>query len=573
MVNQKLLNLWTARVVPIFLVAIVSYASWAFVKTLCVDRLLRPRPNLDRKPREGVAAALLVLYFLLLLPMAVTFGRLLFTVATNPGYVPRGPQYRQRAMRVKHGKRRVCMVGPDRSANIRTSGEKDGNAWTDRDDTIGISPYGESWEGARACESGTSPFVGLEQFYDTDVYFCDSNGFPIWCSTCLNYKPDRAHHCSEVSRCVRKMDHFCPWVGGIVSETNFKFFIQFVVYASVFWIYDLVVMTFYLAESAKESGPLNVHYIVVVAMAALFTFFTLGMSISSIQLALHNSTTIESFTRHTKVWYMAVRIPYDNEDMSEQALRATAKLPQLKYPLPSQMPLGAVGLENRKLPPLRRFVVLSTKPGENPFDLGMYRNWTEVMGPRPIDWLLPLKYSPCSRHENPESAFPLGPVVDRLRREHYLPQLPPPQKGAVEPVDAKARADAGAESDAEEEQVEPEGPPDAYTAALANAMKADADAGWGVNTDIDADADAAEYASGAGWTADTTSGADWGADAGWTAKSDVDKSAAGADWSADADADVGWGADPKAEAQTDWSADAGWAADAGVTKPPTVWSA
>ena len=32
------------------------------------------------------------------------------------------------------------------------------------------------------------------------------------CPRCLSIKPLRAHHCSVCKRCVRKMDHHCPWV-------------------------------------------------------------------------------------------------------------------------------------------------------------------------------------------------------------------------------------------------------------------------------------------------------------------------------------------------------------------------
>lgn len=52
----------------------------------------------------------------------------------------------------------------------------------------------------------------LRNFYEKEVYICEGNGKPIWCSYCSIYKPDRTHHCREVGRCVRKMDHFCPWL-------------------------------------------------------------------------------------------------------------------------------------------------------------------------------------------------------------------------------------------------------------------------------------------------------------------------------------------------------------------------
>jgi len=59
--------------------------------------------------------------------------------------------------------------------------------------------------------TGADPAPDLRQFYTKDVFTCEGDGRPIWCSTCLNWKPDRTHHCREVGRCVKKMDHFCPW--------------------------------------------------------------------------------------------------------------------------------------------------------------------------------------------------------------------------------------------------------------------------------------------------------------------------------------------------------------------------
>ena len=39
------------------------------------------------------------------------------------------------------------------------------------------------------------------------------------------------------------------------------------------------------------------------------------------------------------------------------------------------------------------------------------------MGEHWYDWFLPIRYSPCSRHDSGESQFELGPVVDRMRQE------------------------------------------------------------------------------------------------------------------------------------------------------------
>lgn len=63
------------------------------------------------------------------------------------------------------------------------------------------------------------PKLSLEAFYTRDVFTSRSDGLPIWCSECQNWKPERAHHSGEIQRCVRKMDHYCPWAGGMIGET------------------------------------------------------------------------------------------------------------------------------------------------------------------------------------------------------------------------------------------------------------------------------------------------------------------------------------------------------------------
>lgn len=114
------------------------------------------------------------------------------------------------------------------------------------------------------------PPAGLEAFYNRDVFECEVDGLPKWCSICKNWKPDRSHHCSEIGRCVFKMDHYCPWlvwiarfgscvrvltvirVGGIVSETAFKFFIQFCFYAMLYCTLVLVVIAYFFAKRHDE---------------------------------------------------------------------------------------------------------------------------------------------------------------------------------------------------------------------------------------------------------------------------------------------------------------------------------
>jgi palmitoyltransferase len=136
-----------------------------------------------RRKESATAIAVLVLHFVFWTLLIATYLRTLIVINTDPGVVPRTPEVEEFKERQKRSQRdpeaQYYSLGPDMNPD--------------------------------------SP--GLESFYSKDLFVCFNDGRPIWCTACGNWKPDRAHHSSEMDRCVRKMDHYCPWVGGMVSET------------------------------------------------------------------------------------------------------------------------------------------------------------------------------------------------------------------------------------------------------------------------------------------------------------------------------------------------------------------
>lgn len=59
------------------------------------------------------------------------------------------------------------------------------------------------------------------------------------CTRCETYRPPRAHHCRICKRCIRRMDHHCPWINNCVGERNQKFFLQFLVYVALMAVYSI----------------------------------------------------------------------------------------------------------------------------------------------------------------------------------------------------------------------------------------------------------------------------------------------------------------------------------------------
>lgn len=176
--------------------------------------------------------------------------------------------------------------------------------------------------------------------------------------------------------------------------------------------------------------------------AGFFGMFTLGMSITSLNFVFQNHTTIENLGHKTKLWTIAVIIP-SRDILSQCSSPQNGDFPYITYPLPLPTERQAVNestpirtfLQFRDHPEsqptrdsqaVRNFGIIRLEPGENPWDLGPAGNFKSVMGNNIFEWMLPIKRSPCSKHENMESQFALGEAVERARIANGL--LPPTER-------------------------------------------------------------------------------------------------------------------------------------------------
>jgi len=164
-----------------------------------VDYLIHPLPHYNRGSRVGAGAVILAIYYVLLILMIATYLRLMYDVLWKPGYLPLGAECVQADSDPKHrhGKRRR-----------KSSAKKARDAEKQEPPEVDLESAMNDHAGGKAFPLDPA---GLESFYTKDVFVCQEDGRPSYCSKCCQFKTDRAHHCREVDRCVRKMDHFCPW--------------------------------------------------------------------------------------------------------------------------------------------------------------------------------------------------------------------------------------------------------------------------------------------------------------------------------------------------------------------------
>ncbi|GLH00305.1 Palmitoyltransferase [Gryllus bimaculatus] len=105
------------------------------------------------------------------------------------------------------------------------------------------------------------------------------------------------------SKCIRKMDHHCPWVNNCVGENNQKYFVLFTFYIAAISIHSLILsVNQFIAcvrnewkECSTFSPPATVVLLLfLVFEAMLFATFTAVMLGTQLQAIWNDETLLNT---------------------------------------------------------------------------------------------------------------------------------------------------------------------------------------------------------------------------------------------------------------------------------------
>ncbi|CAH8660919.1 unnamed protein product [Schistosoma rodhaini] len=143
---------------------------------------------------------------------------------------------------------------------------------------------------------------------------------PIRCTKCLTIKPIRAHHCRICQRCIRKMDHHCPWVNNCVGEGNQKYFVLFAFYICLMSFTAIGMCIYFLLQClgsdwdvCQQNQIFNIlgnfsslacsaFALGLICESLMFGIFTLVMCISQLCAISNDETGIENIKKEESSW-------------------------------------------------------------------------------------------------------------------------------------------------------------------------------------------------------------------------------------------------------------------------------
>ena len=248
------------------------------------------------------------------------------------------------------------------------------------------------------------------------------------------------------------------------KKKAFKFFVQFNIYATSLCAIVLGSCAYALRTQAADPQIFLDYFLIAGAVVSgFFGLFAAAISFNTLRFVLLNLSQVDALNR-AKVYQLAVRVDRDTQTDSKFALvtypppppppqhqhqrqqydaqwSSQTGMPRPYAYGPTFMPAPATSAPSdngpsraaaRDMLTTRTFAILRTEPGENPWDLGWRRNWNSVMGSSVIDWILPVRKSPCTNHEREDSFYPVGPVIDRLRQRYGVKPISDDEKDVLE---------------------------------------------------------------------------------------------------------------------------------------------
>ncbi|XP_076065728.1 DNZDHHC/NEW1 zinc finger protein 11 [Oratosquilla oratoria] len=120
------------------------------------------------------------------------------------------------------------------------------------------------------------------------------------CARCEMYRPPRAHHCRICQRCIRRMDHHCPWINNCVGEWNQKYFLQFLMYVGVLAFYAIFLIAYSWLKDCHDCAKDMItkqgrvlHTVILTMESILFGMFVVAILFDQMQAIFTDETAVE----------------------------------------------------------------------------------------------------------------------------------------------------------------------------------------------------------------------------------------------------------------------------------------
>ncbi|CAN3361522.1 hypothetical protein DICA1_D04258 [Diutina catenulata] len=126
------------------------------------------------------------------------------------------------------------------------------------------------------------------------LFVCDENGYPYYESSAETITVARSFYCKRLSHQVLKYDHYCVWIGSVIGESNYLFFLKFMQW--YLWVFVLVLIFTARYSSSSASHGYNWNFVVMLVMSFFWIVMIAAMLGTHIWYVSYDLTTLDEIT-------------------------------------------------------------------------------------------------------------------------------------------------------------------------------------------------------------------------------------------------------------------------------------
>lgn len=151
---------------------------------------------------------------------------------------------------------------------------------------------------------GKAPKFPMMDIYNTndknlmpqaEIFPCDQYGYPYYDSHTESLMLARSFYLKDAGYVVLKFDHYCVWVGVVVGQDNYLYFMKFIQWMWTYFLVFLIYLAIY-AKSNVNRGEINHNFIPGFIFCGMWLLLLTAFVGVHIRYICINMTTLDEIT-------------------------------------------------------------------------------------------------------------------------------------------------------------------------------------------------------------------------------------------------------------------------------------
>ncbi|KAK6205438.1 DHHC palmitoyltransferase-domain-containing protein [Scheffersomyces amazonensis] len=194
-----------------------------------------------------------------------------------------------------------------------------------------------------------------------DIFLCDKFGYPYYNSHTDSLTIPRSFYSKHTEYMVLKYDHYCLWIGSVIGENNYLFFMKFMIWFFLLFFVPLIYLIRYVPSQISREGEINHNFIPMFIFCGFWLIMIGALFGVHFKYVCINMTTFDEITMTQKKIYR--RWKYNSESYKKSHRKPRKE--------------NGKRFVNIKKDNLRLVVQFDIE--DHPYNMGFKKNWINLV--------------------------------------------------------------------------------------------------------------------------------------------------------------------------------------------------